>query len=218
MKKDLIEFLYGVSQEESELESLLTEDFAKMLEEADAEEAKSMKAEKSPLVAALKSLGINGSGLVEDPEGFVMTTDDRAEYAAAVDRLFDPEHMHALAKKGWVPFKCGDQAMANEKPEFKLRFLEIAAHVASDSDTGEEESAIVKNAREFATEEPEHDEDSPVDHDAPKGNDLDKVKVGKPTDGEKPKGKIKDSMSVSASDIMRHLLDEDGTAKTAKNK
>lgn len=210
MKSNLLEFLYGVSQVEEAIDDVLDDDFAKLLEQADAAEAESMAAEKAPLSAALKDIGINGSGLQEDPEGFVLITDDREQYVAAVNLLSDPDAMHTLAKKGWVAFKCGDQAMSNEAPEYKLRFLEIATAEGdgtNNSDTAEKESTVIKNAREFASAEPEHDDDGAIDHDAPKGNSLAKVKIGEPTDGKQPEGKIKDSLS--AAEVAANLLECD---------
>lgn len=210
MKKNLLEFLYGVSQQESQIDDVLDQDFAALLEKADAEEAEVMKAEKAPLSAALKSIGVTGEALHEDPEGFALITDDRATYLEACAKLASAEAMHALAVKGWVASHCGDQAMSNEAPEYKIRFLEITTTEGdgdSNKEKGEAESTIIKQGREFATEEPEHDDDlNPVDHDAPDGNKLKKVKIGKPTDGAKPKGEIKDS----AESIVSGLLEDCG--------
>lgn len=208
MKNNWLEFLYGASQVDEAIEDVLTDDFAALLEQADSAEAESLAADKAPLTTALKAIGINSSGLQEDPEGYVLITDDRDQYIAAIEKLSDPDSMHELAKRGWVAFKCGDQAMTSENPEFKLRFLEITTTTGNDKDTGEEESTIIKNAREFASEEPEHDDENPVDHDAPEGNKLKKVTVGEPTDGEKPKGTIKDS--IDASDLVASMLEDCG--------
>jgi hypothetical protein len=209
MKKDLLEFLYGVSQQESEADAVLDEDFAKLLERADAEEAEAMQAEKTPLSTALKAIGITGEALHEDPDGFCLITDDRETYFEACRKLSEPDNMHTLAVKGWVASHGGDQAMSNEAPEFKIKFLEITTTEGDgedNSETAEKESTIIKKGREFATEEPEHDDElSPVDHTAPEGNKLKKVTIGKPTDGEKPKGTIKDNLS--AGDIVDGLLE-----------
>jgi hypothetical protein len=202
MKTNLLEFLYGVSQQQSEID-LLDEDFAELLEKADEAEAESLAIDKAPLTSALKSIGINGSGLLEDPEGFVLVTDDREQYVAATALLSDPEAMHTLAKKGWVAFKCGDQAMSNEAPEYKLRFMEIdTVETTDDDESSEDNSEIMKQAREFATEEPEHDDENPVDHDAAKGDSLAKVKIGKATDGKKPEGSVKDSAESIVADLL----------------
>lgn len=206
MKSNLLEFLFGVSQQEEAVDDVLTDDFARMLEEADASEAELMAADKSPLVAALKAIGINSSGLREDPEGFLLVTDDREQYIAALEKISDPEAMHELAKKGWVAFKGGDVAMSNEAPEYHLRFLEIATAGGSDAEKSDEtDTEIMKQAREFATEEPEHEETDGVEHDAPEGNKLKKVKVGEPTDGKKPEGKIKDSLT--AQEVANRLIE-----------
>jgi hypothetical protein len=127
--------------------------------------------------------------------------------------------MHALAVKGWVASHGGDQAMSNEAPEFKIKFLEITTTDGKgedNSETAEKESTIIKQGREFATEEPEHDDDlNPVDHSAPEGNKLKKVSVGKTTDGEKPKGTIKDS--VSPAEVVSAMLEDDKAKKPAKD-
>lgn len=209
MKKNLLEFLYGVSQQESEVDTVLDEDFAKLLEKADAEEAEAMQAEKAPLSAALKAIGISGEALHEDPDGFCLYTDDKETYVDACRKLSEPDNMHTLAVKGWVATHGGDQAMANEAPEFKIKFLEITTTEGDGEDnptSGESDTAIMKAAREFATEEPDHDDEmNPVDHAAPEGNKLKKVTFGKATDGAQPKGTIKDSLS--ASDIVDGLLE-----------
>src|SRR3546814_7151899 len=99
MKKNLLEFLYGVSQQEGEVDDILDSDFAKILEQAAAEEDEQMTADKTPLVAALKSVGITAGELHEDPSGFCFITADREEYVAALNALGDPETMHKLATK-----------------------------------------------------------------------------------------------------------------------
>ena len=140
MKKNLMEYLFGVSQQESEIESILDEDFAALLEQADAEEGEQMAASKTPLVDALKSVGITAGELHEDPAGFCFYTSDREEYISAINALTDPDTMHKLAVKGWVATKCGDQAMSQEEPEYKIRFLEISTAEGSDKDKGEDQA------------------------------------------------------------------------------
>jgi hypothetical protein len=209
MKNNLLEFLYGVSQQEAEVENILDESFAALLERADAEEAEAMAAEKAPLSAALKAIGITGEALHEDPDGFCLITDDRETYNEACRKLSEPDNMHTLAVKGWVATHGGDQAMSNEAPEYKIKFLEITTTEGDGEDnptSGESDTAIMKAGREFATEEPEHDDElSPVDHTAPEGNKLKKVTLPKATDGAQPKGTIKDSQS--ATDIVDGLLE-----------
>ena len=148
MKKNLMEYLFGVSQQESEIESILDEDFAALLEQADAEEGEQMAASKTPLVDALKSVGITAGELHEDPAGFCFYTSDREEYISAINALTDPDTMHKLAVKGWVATKCGDQAMSQEEPEYKIRFLEISTAEGSDKDKGEDLEAILKRLDE----------------------------------------------------------------------
>jgi len=219
MKNNLLEFLYGVSQQEAEVENILDESFAELLERADAEEAEAMQAEKTPLSAALKAIGISGEALHEDPDGFCLITDDRETYNEACRKLSEPDNMHTLAVKGWVATHGGDQAMSNEAPEYKIKFLEITTTEGDGTEnptSGESDTAIMKAGREFATEEPEHDDElSPVDHTAPEGNKLKKVSIGKATDGEQPKGTIKDSQS--ANDIVDGLLEcKPGSLKQPK--
>lgn len=209
MKTNLLEFLYGVSQQEAEIDDVLSDDFSKLLEQADSEEAESLKAEKAPLSAALKSLGISSEALHEEPAGYALITDDRETYLNACAKLADAEAMHALAKKGWVATHCGDQAMSNEVPEYKIRFLDIATTTGDGTDNSnaaEGDEKLLKKAREFATTEPEHDEDlNPVDHSAPEGNKLAKVKIGKAKDGAAPEKAVNDSQDAGA--IVSSLLE-----------
>lgn len=208
MKKNLMEYLFGVSQQESEIESILDEDFAALLEQADAEEGEQMAASKTPLVDALKSVGITAGELHEDPAGFCFITSDREEYVSAINALTDPETMHKLAVKGWVATKCGDQAMSQEEPEYKIRFLEISTAEGSDKDKGEDQEAIIKKAQEFASTEVDRDDEmNPVEQLPSKMGPKDKG-IGKATDGEKPKGSIKDSLT--AKDLVASMLEDCG--------
>lgn len=208
MKKNLMEYLFGVSQQESEIESILDEDFAALLEQADAEEGEQMAASKTPLVDALKSVGITAGELHEDPAGFCFYTSDREEYISAINALTDPDTMHKLAVKGWVATKCGDQAMSQEEPEYKIRFLEISTAEGSDKDKGEDQEAILKKAQEFASTEVDRDDEmNPVEQLPSKMGPKDKG-VGKTTDGADPKGNIKDSLT--AKDLVASMLEDCG--------
>jgi hypothetical protein len=207
--KDLLKFLYGVSQEES-LADDLNEEFVELFEKADREEEGALTAEKSPLSAALKAIGVESTNLQEDPRGFALVTDDKVQYLAALNKLTTPEAMHTLATKGWVATKCGDQAMANEAPQYKIGFLEISTAEAGDKEKAEKVTAIIKQGREYMLAEPEHDDDlNPVDHEASGDTELGGKRdgVGKPTDGKQPEGKIKDS--IDGYQLVANLLEAD---------
>ena len=134
--------------------------------------------------------------LHEDPAGFCFYTSDREEYISAINALTDPDTMHKLAVKGWVATKCGDQAMSQEEPEYKIRFLEISTAEGSDKDKGEDQEAILKKAQEFASTEVDRDDEmNPVEQLPSKMGPKDKG-VGKTTDGANPKGSIKDSLTA----------------------
>ncbi len=160
MKKprELIEFLFGDSQQASERE-MLTRDFAHIFEEMERQEE--LEPKKTPLKSALSSLGVKGE-LEDDTEGFTLAFENGAEYRKAKTKLRDPETMEKLAELGWVVTDCGDVAMTGEDPEFKFRFVEITDDEPENSEKrpGRKDlEAIVKAAKEFSyspkTEQPE---------------------------------------------------------------
>jgi hypothetical protein len=205
MKNGLLEFLYGASQRREEVDDIIDSDLARLIEEAAEEEGQEMAANKTSLVDALKGVGITPGEIREESGYQCFETDDREEYFAACRVLNDPDTMHKLAEKGWVAEKCGDVAMSQEKPCFKIKFLDIAVAEASDDDKGPDQEEILKKAQAFASTEVDTDDPmNPVEHPSAKMGGGRKG-VGEPSDGEKPKGTIKDSLE--AGDIVSSMLD-----------
>jgi hypothetical protein len=104
--------------------------------------------------------------------------------------------MHKLAEQGWIAVRCEDTATNREQPAFTIRFIEITTVDTSDGKRGENQKAMVKKAREFAT--------TPVDRD----DDFTKPKgtgVGKASDGKTPESTKE---SVKARKLADTLLDE----------
>jgi len=103
----------------------------------------------------------------------------------------------------------GDVAMSNEKPGFKIGFIELnMLGMEPKSDNVPDLEKVLKDAQKFATTPLDREDDklNPVETDIKPSDDCQKG-VGKPTDGDKPKGKIKDSLSDS--DLARRMLDEE---------
>lgn len=198
MKKNLIAFLFGESQVDDEIAGIV-ESIADM----DTDGAGDLKVEKKPLATALSALGIEDKTLENDPRGLSLVFGNAEEYRAAHAILNEPDSLHKLAELGWVASPCGDVAMANEPAELRIRFLEIdnveaydtkATYSASDKARLNKVKEIIKKGREFATEEPDFDDDecNPVDHSDPKKGAKDKG-VGSAKDGSDPDGKPKGS-------------------------
>lgn len=196
MRKNLLEFLFGeeVIRESS---AALGEQVIKLFEEAADQETEEMVAAKEPLVAALKSLGID-KGVEAISQACELTCDNPEEYRKYVGLLFDPENMHTLAAKGWVPAKCGDVSMSFEPAELKINFIEIATAETGDKDKAPDLEKVLKDAQKFAATEPEHDDDmNPVEFDD-KTSDNRKKGVGDAKDGAAPEGKPKGSTKSEA--------------------
>jgi hypothetical protein len=209
MKNGLLEFLYGASQRREEVDEIIDSDFVRIFEEAAEKEGQELAANKSSLVDALKGVGITPGEIKEESGYQCFETDDQNEYLGACRVLNDPDTMHKLAEKGWVAEKCGDVAMSQEKPCFKIKFLDIAVAETSDSDKGPDQEEILKKAQEFASAEVDTDDPmNPVEHPSDKMGGGRKG-VGDPSDGEKPKGTIKDSLEAQG--IVDGLLDEGGS-------
>lgn len=198
--KNLLAYLYGGSQLESEAEETSAA-VERIMEEA--EKAEPLKVKRAPLITALKAIGIENldKQLEYDPEGFSLLCPEESDYAHYTKLLMEPDAMEKLAKLGWVVTRCGDVAMSAEPAEFRIRFLEI-----SGSDNGEDHDSwpapnnalmtkIIKKGREFAT--------TPMDRDSE--NELNPVKnpdtapdkkhagMGDAADGKDPEGKPKGS-------------------------
>lgn len=198
MKKNLIAFLFGESQVDDEIAGIV-----ESIADLDTDGNSDLKVEKKPLAAALSALGIEDKTLENDPRGLSLVFTNAEEYRAAHAILNEPDSLHKLAELGWVYSTQGDVAMTNEPAEFRFRFLEIdnveaydAKATYSDSDKARLNKVkdIIKKGREFATEEPDFDDDdcNPVDHADPKKGKHDKG-VGDAKDGSDPEGKPKGS-------------------------
>lgn len=194
--QNILEFLFKTSQ----VDGLIDNDLAAMLESCDEDtESKT----SSSLESALKSIGIDAE--VECcGAGCKITASDRNDFADLKTVLTDADCMHSLAAKGWVAAPAGDTSLANGEPSFEIHFVSIDTAECGDKDKPSEDcEAILKKAREFAMTKTDQSETNPVEHDTSTGNDLSKVKVGKPADGKQPEGSIKDS----AESIVQQYID-----------
>jgi hypothetical protein len=201
MKKNLIQFLFGESQVDDEIASLV-EDIADMSTEG----ASTLKVDKAPLSKIVNALGIEGGSLEADPRGLSMSFDDGDLFRAAHAILNEPDSLHKLASAGWVYSLQGDIAQANEPADFRIRFLEIdeiePENMKANADAGIETrnnkiKDILKQGREFATTKPEHDDEmNPVEFDDKTSDDRGKG-VGKEKDGAQPEGKPKGATKES---------------------
>jgi hypothetical protein len=196
MKKNLISFLFGESQMDDEIAGIV-----ESIADLDTDGA-DLKVDKKPLASALRELDIDPENLEKDPRGLSLVFSDAEAYRSAHAILNEPDSLHKLAQLGWVFSTQGDVAMANEPTECRIRFLEIdntepydakASYSASDKTRLNKAKEIIKKGREFATTEPEHDEDcNPVEFSDPKDGGR-KKGVGKEKDGADPEGKPKGS-------------------------
>lgn len=212
MSKNILAYLFGDSQLESELDE--TRDYIEQIMEA-AESAEPIKAKRTPLAAALKMLGVDATdGLELDPEGFSLAFDGDKEYHAASSRLREPDAMEKLAEMGWVVARLGDRGMANEPADYRIRFIEIATAASTDSDKPSDTlDKIMQKGREFtATEMDRDDETNPVDHpEAPnkKHAGMTAAKDGEKTDHAIHGGKSK-SESTEIADGLLNNVNEGG--------
>lgn len=206
MRRNLLEFLFG-SEALHENNHTLGEEVVKLFEEAADEETEQMVANKKPLAAALKDIGIYND-VIECSQCCEIQCADAAEYRNHVALLHDPDSMHRLAEEGWVVACNGDVAMSNEPADYKIGFIELSMGDMPDN-TQDKESleTVLKNAQKFsaAPVDRENDELNPVETDDNTSKDRQKG-VGKPKAGNNPKGKIKDS--VSALRLANRLLDD----------
>ena len=207
--KDLLAYLYGDSQIESEVEDL-KEAIDRIMEEAEKEEP--LKPKRTPLVNALKSLGLDdvGSEIEYDPEGFSLVCGEEDEYRRYTTILLEPDSMEKLAKLGWVVTRCGDVAMTGEPPEFRIRFLEITTIDPEDKENWPAGNYdVVKNAvkkgREFMDEPGPHDDDGPMEYDDKTSDDNQKG-MGDAKDGADPKGTPKGGSKKESQELVEQLL------------
>ncbi len=192
--KDLFAYLFGDSQVESEIEETKAM-IEKIMEEAEGQEP--LKVKRTPLIAALKALGLKdvSADIQYDPEGLSLVCAEENEYRDYVRLLMEPDAMEKLAELGWVVTRCGDVAMSNEPAEFRIRFLEITTVDTDSKDewpTGDQKliKNVIKKGREFMDEPGPHDAEGPVEYDDKTSNDH-KKGVGKEQDGKDPEGKPK---------------------------
>ena len=103
--KNLLAYLYGGSQLESEAEETSAA-VERIMEEA--EKAEPLKVKRAPLITALKAIGIENldKQLEYDPEGFSLLCPEESDYAHYTKLLMEPDAMEKLAKLGWVVTRC----------------------------------------------------------------------------------------------------------------
>ena len=213
MQKNLLEFLFGSTTLRKTAD--IGEDIVHLFEQAEAAELEPVKAEKKPLAKALKALGVDAP-VKAGVQWCEIHCDDEKDYKSYLDRLGEPDAMSKLAEMGWVRVRCGDQAMSNEKPDYKIGFIEIQTAEGNDMDKPDEEvKTIIKKGQEFANTPVATDSDeNPVERETGKPD----VKlggkregVGKPADGKDPEGKPKGGskkVKESAQRVAAKLLDE----------
>ena len=208
MKKNILAFLFGDSQVESEIDE--TRDAIEQIFE-EAEDAEPLKAKKTPLAAALKALGVSAEdGLELDPEGFSICYCEEEPYREACQLLTEPEGMEKLAELGWFATRMGDKAMTGEmQPEYRIRFIDITTPEPENktdwpAPNNDLMTSILKKGRELATTPFERDPNNPVtDIDA---KDDKHAGMGKEKDGSDPEGKPKGGTKSEARNLVDHLL------------
>lgn len=212
---NLLEFLFGSTAAHKSAD--IGEDIVRLFEQAEtAEKFEPVKSEKKPLSAALKALGVKAS-VVAGVQWCEIHCSDETDYKDYLAKLTEPDAMNKLAEMGWVMVRCGDQAMSNEAPDYKIGFIEIQTAEGNDMDKPDEKiTAIVKQGQEFATTPVATDDESnPVERETGKPDTKQggkKKGVGDPKDGKNPEGKPKGSTGkvkeARAQRIVGNLLDE----------
>lgn len=170
MRKNLLEFLFGPAAVDDSSRAL-GEDVVKLFEDAANTETEQMVANKKPLVSALKDIGIDAA-VHEAPQWCGINCENEDQYREHLKLLRDPDAMHKLAEKGWVMAQCGDQAMSNEPPSFKIGFIELDMLGMPDNKQDSESlETVIKNAQKFATTPLDRDDDelNPVETDRKPG-------------------------------------------------
>jgi hypothetical protein len=211
--KELLAYLFEGSQIEAEVEETRAA-IEKILEQAEKEPT--LKSKRAPLVTALKAIGLEdvGEEIEYDPEGFSLMCQEEPEYRRYVRLLLEPDNMEKMAKLGWVVTRCGDVAMSNELPEFRIRFFEVGGTEPSHDEGSwpapnpELMKRIIKAGREFASTP--MDRDSEVPENPVKNPDTapDKKHAGMSdaADGKDPEGKPKGSARNEAQAVVDWLL------------
>lgn len=208
MRTNLLEFLFGEAVARETEGHDLGEQIVKLFEEADEVEGIEMVANKKPLADALKSLGID-EPVEAGAQWCEIHCDDDAEYHEYCRILADADNMHKLAQMGWVMVKCGDTAMSNEKPDYKIGFMEIQTPEPEDKEKPEDAEKLRKQAQKDASTEFKRDDKlNPVELDDPDMGGK-REGVGKPSDGADPEGKPKGTAKkVKESKSPKALVDE----------
>lgn len=146
MRNNLIEFLFEMPDAQLS-EAALGENMIKLFEGAEAEETTgAIKCDKKPLATALKAIGISAE-VTAGEQWCEVCFDNEADYREATTKLTDPDAMYKLAEAGWVSVKCGDQAMSNEDPCFRIGFIEIQEPEPSETTKPEDAEKIRKEAQ-----------------------------------------------------------------------
>ncbi len=136
--RDFLRFLYGESQVDADTEWALRE----------SENAAKLEIRKTPLVKALKQLGIPTENVTVDEEGGRLVFQDSESWHSAVQALGTVEAMNTLADEGWVPEFAGDTAPdANGPSEFVLKFLCLHVADMSELDKGVSADALNKEVK-----------------------------------------------------------------------
>ncbi len=122
--RDFLHFLFETSQVDASTEALLRE----------SEALERMTAKKTPLLKALKGMGIPVENVTVDEEGAKLTVTDGALYHEIVRKLGSIEAINNLADEGWLPEFAGDVADTTELPEYVLNFLPLHEVEPSEQD------------------------------------------------------------------------------------
>lgn len=132
--RDLFHFLFETSQVDAATEALLRE----------AEDVERMEVRKTPLLKALKKLGIPTENVTVDADGARLTIPDASLWHEIVRKLGDVDTMNSLADEGWVPEFAGDVADTTELPEYVLNFLPLHDVELSKQDKATTDAALNK--------------------------------------------------------------------------
>lgn len=195
MRSNLLNFLYGTDVVRQSSQKL-SEQVLQLFEDASDLETEHLKIDKKPLSAALKSIGIS-MDVDEGPQWAEIRYDNIAEYKKHIALIFTADSMHALALKGWVPVKCGEQSMTFEPSESKIGFISIDTAETGESDKAPDLEKVQKDAQKDDTTEMDREDGlSPIETDD-KSSDDNQKGVGVAKDGAKPEGKPKGSTKTN---------------------
>jgi hypothetical protein len=125
---DLISQLFSDSNPDLEL----MEELSRLMEAAAKVEKLSIN--KSPLVQALKSLGIEGGDLTPTPGGFILNLADADDYHLVSRELGTLDSLNKLAEAGWIASFGGDSNFGADPAHFYVKFIELDEHPEEPSD------------------------------------------------------------------------------------